>query len=547
MGAAVRLPGNDPRVKVALRKAARKLLRELRAARGDVPERFRPYVDDPVGFAKDVLGVRLWERQAAFVRAAALHPRILARSGHKCGKSIACVVLALWWVCTRVRGRVVLTAPTFHQVKDILWRELKRWYPKVQSLLEGEDLPKDPATALQLPNGAEIIGLSTAKPENLAGISGANLLFIVDEASGFPDDLYEVVEGNSAGDGSKIVGISNPTRTVGWFYEAFRSGTYDLTPSANDNGVPWGTPEWDELEVARQRWRLIHISSEDTPNATNPDKSTHVPGLATRAYLLKMRRGAGDDWESSAVYLVRVRGEFPTEATDAVIGLGLVNAARRRWAPDSPVHGELALGVDVARFGDDETVIQAVRGSYAWPVSTLAKANGPRIAEEVVRVAVSLRRPGERVRVNVDGIGVGASVVDALHCHPAMQEGWLYVVDVNVGTDADDEDHVNLRSQLWFGIADWLRVGGALPEDDALTSELVAPTYSFDARGRKRVLEKREIRKLLKRSPDRADALALAVYRGKGVEYGYEPVKRSPEAAFEAFEEESSGDRYGML
>lgn len=523
------LDGDDPRALAALRHAAREMLRELRRSKGEVPIRFAAYTDDPVGFFRGVLGVEPWHRQAELVAAVGQHDRVLCRSGHKCGKSLSCVGLALWWVATRRRGRVVLTAPTFHQVKDILWRELRFWYPKIQHALEGGELPKDPATGLHLPGGREIVGISTKQPENLAGISGAELLFIVDEASGFPDDLFEVILGNSAG-GAKIVGISNPTRTVGWFFSGFKpgAGTYDLRP-ADESGLP------------ASRWRLVHISSEETPD--------DIPGLAGRAWVEEMREKCGPDWETNAVYLVRVRGEFPTEATDAVIALGLVLEAGKRWSPEPPEStAPLVIGVDVARFGDDETAIQPVRGSYAWPQTALSKADGPTVAESALRLAVALRAPGEKVRINVDGIGVGAAVVDALRWHPLVrEEGVAYVVDVNVGEAADDEDHANLRSQLWFGLRTWLLEGGALPADDALEAELVAPTYTFDERGRKKVMRKADIRKVLGRSPDRADALALAVYRGRGVEYAYEPVREVVPATYEAIDVEGGRGRYGLL
>jgi len=149
----------------------------------------------------------------------------------------------------------------------------------------------------------------------------------------------------------------------------------------------------------------------------------------------------------------------------------------------------------------------------------------------------------ERVRINVDGIGVGSSVVDALRRHEACAEGDVFVVDVNVGESADDEDHSNLRSQLWFGLRTWLIEGGAIPDDDSLESELLAPTYTFDARGRKKVMSKEDIRKVIGRSPDRADALCLAVYRGRSTEYDYEPVRPTEEPA--GFDhQEASGGRY---
>jgi phage terminase large subunit len=493
----------------------RRRMKRARHEGREAVRRFKKYRDDPVGFAREVLGVTAWTRQSELLEAAALHDRVCTRSGHKVGKSLACVVLALWWVCTRARGRVILTAPTFHQVKDILWRELRAWYPKVKGALGGPDLPKDPGTGLDLPGGRQIVGISVSQPENLAGISGPELLFIVDEGSGFPDELFEVIRGNSAG-GSKIIAMGNPTRTVGWFFEAFRvgksGGTYDLRP-ANDNGVP------------RHRWRLLHISSEEAARYQAANDNG-VPGLATAQWIDEMRDHCGPDHEESAEYLVRVRGDFPSEATDAVIGFRLVREAQERWDPEVPAYGELALGVDVARFGDDETIIQPVRGTFSWE-PTAVTGDGNEVADEVVRVALSLRqKPLERVRVNVDGIGVGASVVDALRRHTEVQAGRIYVVDVNVGEKADaEEDYVNLRSQVWFGLRDWLRDGGALPPDEQLTSELLAPTYTFDSRNRKKVMRKEDIRKLLKRSPDRADALGLAVYRGRRTEYGYEAVR----------------------
>lgn len=526
----------DEALEDALSTAANELLVEMNLEfEGADVEGFSRYVDDPVGFARDILGVTPWSRQEELLRAVGVHARVLVRSGHKCGKSLSCVILALWWVCTRRRGRVILTAPTFRQVKDILWRELRLWYPRLRAQVHGPELPKDPSTGLELSGGRQIVGVSTNQPENLAGISGAELLFIIDEASGFPDELYEVIKGNSAG-GAKIIAISNPTRTVGWFYNGFRNGTYDLRP-ANDNGI---TPS---------RWRLLHISSEESPNVVANDNGVPYPGLATRDWVEEMRDEYGPDWEHDAVYLVRVRGEFPTEATDAVVGLGLLNAAHARWNTGgaAAAFGELALGVDVARFGGDESTIAPVRGAYAWPIVAVKGADGPTLANEVARIARAMRRDGERVRVNVDGIGVGASVVDALRVHPDHRAGIFYVIDVNVGSAADDENHVNLRAQVYFGLRDWMKSGGALPPDDDLDSEILAHTYTIDSRSRKQVLEKKKVRAIISRSPDRADAMTLAVYRGKGIAFDYTPAGNDNAESADDWDDDIPMGRTGAL
>jgi phage terminase large subunit len=516
MSIASRLP---PDMKhAALKAALRRIKRKEGVHEGEESVRkFQKYYNDPVGFARNELKVKAWHRQADLLNAAAAHPRVLCRSGHKCGKSLACVILALWWVATRPSGRVVLTAPTGHQIKDILWRELRIWYPKVKAALGGVELPKDPGTGLQLPGGREIVGISTKQPENLAGISGSELLFIIDEASGFPDELFDVVRGNSAG-GAKIIAISNPTRTVGWFFEGFRKGTYDV----------------DSIIHKPHVWRLLHISSEESPNVVandnggiRPANDNAVKGLATCEWLEEMREDCGPDYEESAIYLVRARGDFPTQGTDSIIGYRTLRDAEKRWQETdaAKAHGTLCIGVDVSRFGDDETILQPVRGDYAWPCSS-ASGDGNEVAEAIVQMAVGLRRGLERVRVNVDGIGVGSSVVDALKVHPACREQRvLYVVDVNVGERADDAEHyINLRSQVWFGLAEWLKTG-AVPSDERLESELLSPTYTFDIRNRKQVMAKKDIRKLIGRSPDRADALCLAVYQGRGaVTGGYQPA-----------------------
>lgn len=98
--------------------AARHELVELEST-GSV-QKYAKYFDEPVGFFVDVLGVEPWERQTDILRAVAVHPRVAVRSGHKCGKSMSCAGLALWWICTRLRGKVVMTAPSADQVEDVL-------------------------------------------------------------------------------------------------------------------------------------------------------------------------------------------------------------------------------------------------------------------------------------------------------------------------------------------------------------------------------------------------------------------------------------------
>lgn len=490
-----------------------------------IAHRFARYKDDPEAFFAEKLGVQPWTHpeetdQADVIRAVQQSDRVVVKSGHKTGKSLTAAGLALWWVATRNNARAVITAPAFHQVKNIIWKEIRARFrdrPLADEL--GAEPALDPGTGLQMPNGNEIVGISTKTAENLAGLSSPNLFFLIDEGTGFPDFLFEVVMGNAAG-GAKIFAISNPTRTSGWFFKLFRTKA--------------------------KAWTLLTLSSESTPNFVSGEKL--VPGLANRAEIEEFREYCGPNYRDDPFYMVRALGEFPGQGVDSVISATAIDrAVARRAKADRPAasEGELTLGVDCARLGNDDNIIAPVRGTYCHDLVTVdvaAARDNPRlvvgqmVAEAVVSVALGLRIGLERVRVNIDGIGVGAGVVDFLKvCKPVL-DGWMYIVDMNVGENADEvpvhdgtekrPNYRNLRSQLWFGIADWLRTG-ALPDDESLHAELLAATYTFDKRGRYEVEPKIKMRAALGRSPDKADAVGLAVYRGmrgSWTSYAYDAV-----------------------
>jgi phage terminase large subunit len=436
------------------------------------------YRADPVAFATQVLGVVPWSRQEEILQAVSEYARVAVRSGHKVSKSNSAAILALWWAYCNPNSRVVITAPTGRQVRAVVWRELGKIYGRARDQLGGR-WNASPEKGLKLDNGSEIVGFSTDEPERIAGWSGPSMLFIVDEASGVDEAIYEAIEGNRAGGNAHLVLFGNPTRTSGTFYEAFTS--------------------------ALGRWHTLHISSEEA--AAYQTDVRRVPGLASPEWIAEKRA----EWFPGSRWDVRVCGDFPKSGDDAVLSLGLVEAALARWA-DTADEGALVIGVDVARFGDDETVIQPVRGKKALLPVVLNSLDGPNVAGHVLDAVRQLRRGGERPIIHVDVIGYGASVYD---CLARLEE--VRAVAVNVGQAASPAqdgrpDCTLLRDQLWFGLQQWLRDGGALPPDGKLQAELVAARYGFMATGAVRVEAKDKIKQRLKRSPDRADALALAVY-----------------------------------
>lgn len=454
------------------------------------------YRHDPVGYFRNVLGVEPWSRQRDVLHAVASHSRVSTRSGHKVSKSNSCAGIAYWWIDSRGRhgDGVVLTAPTGRQVEEILWREVRAIHARCPPGTFAAAPAKLPSTGLRLPDGRFIIGFATDEAERLQGFSGASLLFIVDEASGVDESIFEAIEGNRAG-GAHVLLTGNPTQTSGTFFDTF------------------GTKA--------EFWHRLHISSEESPNVTG---EASVPGLATREWIDEKRREWG---EESPLYQVRVRGNFPEQAENAVIGLGLVQAATQRHAA-TPDEGAFSIGVDPARFGDDETGIAPVRGKRAHAIRTLRSMDTVDVAGQVLATCAELGRDGETIRVQVDETGLGAGVLDTLRRHDSVKlvrgggTARLVLVGVNAAESAPTSDlYHRMRDQVWFATRDWLRDGGAIPDDGRLHGELVAPLYAFDTGGRYVVEPKAKTKARLGRSPDRADALGLAVFRAPIVTVGY--------------------------
>lgn len=486
------------------------MARQAKAKKGNASaEDIARWRDDPVAFALEVFGIEAWEApratgrssQSAVLRDVARVHRVSCRSGHKIGKSTSAAILSYWWAFTRPGGRVILTAPSFTQVKKILWREIRRLGRIARE--RGFDIPEipiNPATGINWEDGREIVGLSTNTPERLGGFSGGHQLLIIDEASGYPDEFFHALLGNTAGGElddpnaeAKIVKFGNPTQTSGHFYDDFRKG--------------------------RGHVSCHHVSSEDTPNVRAG--RAIVPGLATQHYLDELLKECNGDREHP-LYMVRARGDFPQQGDNAVVPIALVETANANWRASggadwpTPAKGCLMVGVDVAGFGDDHSVVAARHGRHFYPLVAASKFDEEAVAGLVLATCRELHITGEpRPIVKVDKCGIGLGVISILRqARDANGDPPVRVVPVDAAEKPNDEERfLNRRSELWFSMVEWLKEPGAeLPDDDRLAAELVAPTYSFDNQGRQVVEKKRDFKRRLGRSPDRADAVALSIY-----------------------------------
>lgn len=423
---------------------------------------------DKLRWCRAILRIHLVSYQAEIIAAATTHRRTVVRSGHGLGKSFTAAALALAYAFTEPDSIVVTTAPTNRQVKNILWREIRRLYNAHLAPMGANCEPNLTELWIDAAHSWGIFGFSTDDPNQIQGVHARRILIIVDEAPGVPREIMTALLSLSSNENAHLLLIGNPTESAGTFYDAFRN----------------------------PGWHRIHLSCMDSPNFTGekcPDSIKEA--LVGQAYVEQAKL----DWgEGSSIYASRVLGEFPVEGDDSLIPLAWAEGATRREITDNgrPRY----LGVDVARFGDDRTVYMARFGGVA---RILAVEHGRDTMQVAGRVA-ALRSEYDFDAIAVDDIGVGGGVTDRL------REQGIPVVAVNVGESAlDGERFANRRAELWWLLREWIRDAGGIPDDGNLLADVTAPKFRYTSRGQILLEKKDETKKRLGRSPDYGDALML--------------------------------------
>lgn len=486
--------------------AERDLIGEVLTRAGEGAQDWTPYAADPVAFAEEVLGQAPWSKQQEVMRAVSRQKQVSVRSSHGVGKTFTAASLALWWAYCYRPSLVLSTAPTARQVESLLWAEIGRLWRKAIQPLGGRCLN----VRLEAGDEQQGQGLTTNEPEKFAGWHCENLLVIVDEASGVPDSLFEVLQGTLTSANCKLLLIGNPTRTDGYFAQSQRL---------------WAPGE------------KLRLNSYDSPNFQQ-EEVTH-PYLVTRSWVEARKNEWGED---SDAWRVRVMGEFPTISADNLIALEWVERAVRdeglkdrdegRGVRDEVRQGQrpgpepltpspliphpsaltpITIGVDVARFGDCETVAAVRSGDELLYVEGW---HGADLMGSCGRV-VALWDQWKAATIAVDAVGLGAGLLDRLleiqrndaHRHGCRIEAF------SSGSKANAPDKFkSRRDESFFGLRERYRDGSIshAAEWPKLTGQLTSLRYGFDSRGRVEIESKDAMRKRGKPSPDWADAVAIA-------------------------------------
>ena len=418
----------------------------------------------PLLFVTDVLSATPEPWQAEALEAVGNHDRVSIRSGHGVGKTTLQAWLVLWFLLTRKNCKVPVAANSQDQLRDTIWPEIAKWHRRLPDALKAMiDVQAERIVVVEDPEGAFAVRRTASKdnPEALQGFHAEHLLFLIDEASGIPDVVFEVGLGALSTPGAKVVMAGNPTRTSGFFYDTHHS--------------------------LRNRWHVMHVSCLDVPRA--------------QGHIEDIRAKYGD---SSNAWRVRVLGEFPTADDETVIPLELVMSAIGRNVSSLPYYP--VWGVDVARFGDDRTALAKRQANKLlepirhWHSTDLMATVG-KIKAEYDETHYDVRPSA----ILIDVIGLGAGVYDR------CKELGLPAKAINVGEAASARENcMRLRDELWLKGREWFQAKGvSIPQDDALIAELTAPTYTFSSTGKMVVESKADMKKRGLRSPDLADAFLL--------------------------------------
>jgi hypothetical protein len=450
------------------------------AMENEINNPWSKYKNEPVSFVTEVLGEQAWSKQVEILESLRDNRRTAVPACHAPGKSHIAARAISWWVTVHAPEtvRVVTTATTFRQVKGILW-------PHIRGVASRNNLPGEVLTTeWKIGNTLVADGFSASDNNESAvqGIHAENLLIVVDEAGGISTTIGNALEALMTGGHTRLLLLGNPpTDNMGsWFERACSNGMYEV----------------------------IRIAAKDTPNFTGEKVGPWSKNLVDKNWVDEVTRSFG---EESAFVQARVHARFPRTTTSTVIPVD--------WA-------EIRLGVDIAADGGDEFVIAEQCGNSVRIVHGSRGNKSPvevagRILEAIKRAeAFHVKHHIEdQVRVKIDAIGVGWGVAGLLDEWGKDEKHESHIVAVNVAQSAGErEKFANQRAEMWWTARELLQPDEEGEQftnidcDSETIAQLSAPSYRANSSGKIQIESKDDMKKRGVQSPDRAEAVLLALF-----------------------------------
>jgi hypothetical protein len=391
--------------------------------------------------------------------------RMCVASGHGVGKTVLQAWLCHWIMSTRPRAKGTATANTYAQLSTKTWAAIQSW----ARLLINRHWFQITGDSMYYRGQKDswAVSAQSCKEENAESYAGQHAadstsFYCFDEASAIPEKIWEVSEGGMTDGEPMIFAFGNPTRNTGKFQR-----------------ITFGNE--------RDRWTRFSVDSR-TSKFTN------------KAQIAEWIADYGED---SDFVRVRVRGECPRVGSSQFIPSDIVAVCRKFKVSDGTVQGlPKILGVDVARFGDDRSVIGSRQGRKARILAKFRGMDTVQLAERVIEFIKS-EQPDATV---IDGDGLGGGVVDQLR-HRGFGDG---VFEFHGGARPRDPDkYFNRRAEVWGLLSDWLKAGAEIPDDPELDTDLTGLQYGYSSKSQIQLEKKEDLKSRGMASPDLGDMLAM--------------------------------------
>jgi hypothetical protein len=430
------------------------------------------YRSNPLDFFWDKFEVRLWggAQEVANAMAASSTARVTVRAGHGTQKTFSAAHIALWFSYCWRPSKVITTAPTGRQVEKLLWSDIRKAF----YFAKGKD-PLYPGRMLTVEWKASpdwfMFGFSSDEPVTAEGFHGQNILIIVDEAKGVADEIFEGLEGALGGKNARLLYISTAGNPEGEFYNSHSNNLF----------------------------QAFHFSVEDMVKWYEDRGEEPPAGCSTKRWVNERR----DKWgEESIRYRMRVRAEFCEAIPDAIVPLEAIEKAMATQR--GPRKGLVRMGVDIAEFGDDSTVIFI--GDDDGELEKLVY-DKEELTETAGRIIQAIRKWKVNPRdVKIDSTGLGSGVGSML------RQGGYGVDCVHFAeASSDDEEWEDIITEMYWNlrIAIMENPDFYLSSSGEMKEDLVKRKYKTNSDGAYKIESKREFKKRVKRSPDEGDAAAL--------------------------------------
>lgn len=441
------------------------------------------YANNPTAFVKDIIKATPDKEQTKILESVAKNQLTTVRSGHGVGKSTVEAWVVIWFLLTRPFPKIPCTAPTQHQLFDILWAEISKWIRNNPILQKDLIWTKEKVYIKGYPEEWFAVARTASKPDALQGFHAEEVLYIIDEASGVDDKIFEPVLGALSTSGARLLMCGNPTQLSGFFYDSHHKN--------------------------RASYATFHIDGRNSSRVSQDFVQTII-----RMY-----------GENSDVFRVRVAGEFPLQEEDIFIPLSLVEHSimTEYSIPQQPTL--LHIGADIARFGDDKTVIGYKVNEKVTFYKKRRGQDTMKTADDIVLLGEELMKRysyTESIPIKIDDGGVGGGVVDRLRQIKRNQPErfwWMEIYPVKFGQRIQHKHYYDSTTYMMAVVKKLLQpydeqgnpkpIELILPNDDDMAAQLSGRKYFLTENSKIKIESKKEMKKRGRPSPDEADCILL--------------------------------------